>query len=72
MKSPFVAKDALIQDALMRRSQTFHKQMKSAGVESISFDTLFSTLRLEEEQRATVKDLAAKRFLDLLHLNSTS
>jgi len=46
--------------------------MMNAHVESINFDSLISTLRLEDEQRATVKDLAGKRFLDLLHLNSTS
>jgi len=46
--------------------------MKNAGIESVKFDTLLTKLRLDDEHSVTVKELASKRFLDLLHLSATS
>ena len=56
----------------MRRSQVLLSKMQTAKVSTLGFDELLSTLRLEDETQATVKDLAARRFMDLLHLNANS
>jgi hypothetical protein len=56
----------------MRRSQVLLSKMQTAKVSTLGFDELLSTLRLEDETHATVKDLAARRFMDLLHLNANS
>ena len=56
----------------MRRSQVLLSKMQTAKVSTLGFDEVLSTLRLEDETQATVKDLAARRFMDLLHLNANS
>ena len=56
----------------MRRSQVLLSKMQTAKVSTLGFDEVMSTLRLEDETQATVKDLAARRFMDLLHLNANS
>ena len=59
----------------MRRSQVLLSKLQTAKVSNIGFDELMSTLRFEDETRTTtttVKDLAARRFMDLLHLNANS
>jgi hypothetical protein len=57
---------------MMRRSQVLLSKMQTAKVSNLGFDELMSTLRLEDETHTTVKDLAARRFMDLLHLNANS
>jgi hypothetical protein len=57
---------------MMRRSQVLLSKIQTAKVSTLGFDELLSTLRLEDETQATVKDLAARRFMDLLHLNANS
>ena len=74
MKSPLALNLGQQVDAQVRRSQALYAKIHASEVKEFTLDHLISSLRLDDEPQnsTTVKELAAKRFMDLMHLNSTS
>ena len=60
------------EDLLQKRSQAVYHNLTQSGPRDFKFDDLIGNLRLDDESISTVKDLATKRFIDMLFLNGTS